>query len=122
MNAVAKETDDYENEIVEMGETPYIETLENAKKWRAAKKENNRVKKKPSITLTSRQKEQNRGLLKKPRVLQTKQITLPSGLKPTIRKPTLFEISDIMRGIKHGSKESHSLSPDFKEAFERLLA
>jgi predicted transcriptional regulator len=122
LRSIEKVTDAYENEIIEMGETPYVETLENAKKWRSTKKEETRANIQPSLALTSKQKRQNRELLTKPTKFQTKEVTTSTGFKAIIRKPTLFEISDIMKEIKRELKERHFRDPNLEEAIKRLLA
>jgi hypothetical protein len=122
LKSVAKATDEYEDEIIEMSDTPYIEALENAKKWRATKKEHMRVEMQESLVLTSRQKKQNRELLKTPAKFQTKQITTSSGLTVKIRRPTLFEISAMIKEIRDNSEKSHLIDPNLEEAIRRLLA
>jgi hypothetical protein len=122
----AKELKPYEQEMIELGETPYVNTLPDAKNWRQTKKEESmpdsvsKPKRVRSLQ-TDSQREEARKLLVTPKNPETKEVTLPSGLKPTIRKLTSLEIIDLHERISHQEKTRVS-DPDFVEALKRLLS
>lgn len=130
LHAKATEAKKVEDEIIELGDTPYFDTLKVAKDLKEAKKQGRELNILPSSKQTKGQREAARQLLKTPDKPLTKEITLPSGQKITIRKATSLEAIDwdrklqaidLERQMRRLEKTPES-DPDLVEAKKRLLS